>query len=432
MFHCVSFVAALLCPVLLLASPQKAHTKSFCDLDRLVRTCRWEEAGKVVRRGLRSGALSPTEIQELAGRYPGTPFSNAYAGAKAILKLHGKTGLTLATTLPITLFAESNLSEETLKGTFSWNAHRYGRELQYDPETKFLYIHLGTHGIKPLGAGWEKIVTKTVQYHRLHPTVMARSAGKRSLEREAKTLRDLRGCPGVINAEGLMQREGPSGPVPTIITKIYNAGTLQKVILTSSPRLSLREKISIAADIMTGLASMHEHGYIHRDLSARNYFVNVSKLPTRGKKITAVVADLGWSIPVSEANGVAVQGNKGYIAPEGFFRERLHQTDYFKTDIFAAGTALWQLYYGRIAPWLAKNYFIQREIPIKKRHRLVLAAVSKARAAPLGRLRAKARGRKKATLDDRFVSLILQMTDPRPERRGTADELKEKFLSLIR
>ena len=430
MVRCVVLFLAILFPLFGLSSPNpKSHTKAFYALDRSIQSSRWDEAGRTLRSGLISGALLPAEIKMLAKSYSETPFARAFAGAQAILRLKETTGLTLAAVLPITLFAETGLSEETLKGTFFWPSNRYGRELQYDPETSSFYIHLGTYGVKPIGVGHQKTVTRTIQYTPSHPRVMARSTSTEDLRKEISAMRELKGSPGLINAESMMKHKDPKTGkhVHTIITRIFNKGSLQGVMGNPAIHLTFQERLAIATDIVTGLASLHERNFVHRDLGARNYLVNVSGAGT-SRRVKAVIADFGRTIPVSEAIAMPVQGNKGYLSPEGFFRKKMRRSDYFSTDIFAVGTVLWHLYYGQKAPWQAHRYFRKSAIPMEKRHKLMVASITKARFGPLARLRA--RSRQHLTEEDRFVQLIMQMTDPVPSKRGTAKELKEKFTTL--
>ena len=433
MFRRLFFFIAIL-PSFFAASPPypQNHSRSFYALDRLIRAHKWHEAGIAVRKGLTSEALSPIEIEMVATTYPDTPFANAYAGAKALLSLPEKTGLTLATAFPITLFAESRLAEEILRGTFFWTTHQYGRELQYDPEAATLYIHLGVHGVKPIGAGRMKVVTRTIQYHRSSPVIMARSLSEYGLEREMAALRELKASPGLINAEALMTHKKPGSKrnVQTIITKIYNSGSLLDVMDNPRIRLSFREKLAIATDIITGLASIHEHHYVHRDLSARNCFVNIEREADGRRQIRTVIADFGRAIPISRAAAVGVQGNKGYIAPEGFFRDKLRQADYYSTDIFAVGTTLWHLYYGCPPPWQVQRYFTKTALPLKKRQQLVINSIKRARFGPSSRLRDKKRSHRPLTLSDKFARLILQMTNPVPSKRGTAGELLKMLQAL--
>jgi serine/threonine protein kinase len=424
----------LVCPLLAFSSVPypRNHGRAFYTLDRFIQSHLWDKAGQSVRKGLSSGALVPAEIEMLANTYPDSAFAKAYLGTKAILDLPEKTGLTLATAFPITLFAESDLSDEALKGTTFWRSRLYGRELQYDPETTSIYIHLGTKGVKPIGEGYEKAVTKTIQYDRFHPCIMARSSSKRGLKNEMRAMRVLRGAAGVISAEGLMRYKIPDSTCRprTIITKIYNAGSLQDALNRPSLRLSLREKISIATDLITGLASIHSKGLVHRDLSARNCFVHIESGGLSRRHIIAVVADLGRSLPASKAIHTLAQGNKGYLPPEGFSRNKLHRTGYYRADIFALGTVFWRLYYGRPAPWQARRYFSDTTFSLKKRQQLTIDSIHRARLGPARRLHEKIRRGTPLTLSDKMAQLILQMTDPVAARRGTARQLKERFLEL--
>jgi serine/threonine protein kinase len=441
MVRLAAFFVSVFCPVLLLGtfSPiqpksycPKHHSKTFFVLDRHIQAEHWDDAGRTVRKGLSSGALIKSEIEMLANTYPDTPFAKAFAGAKAILELSEQTGLTLATAFPITLFAESGLADEALKGKHFWATQRYGRELQYDSEMQSFYIHLGTRGVKPLGVGKKKVVTRTIQYDRFHPCVMARGTSKQNMKKEMKAMRALRGLPGLLSAESLMTHKDPRSKkrVMTLVTKIFNSGSLQDVMDNPSLKLSLRERLTIATDIVTGLASMQKHKYVHRDLGARNYFVNIEGKKVGRRQVRAVVADMGRTIPVSKARDVPVQGNKGYIAPEGFFRSKLRRTDYYGTDLFAVGTVLWRLYYGRPAPWQVRRFFSISGKSLKERHKLIIASIKRARRGPLGRLRDKIKHHKKLTLSDKFAQLVLQMTDPIAKKRGTAQELKKRFVAL--
>ena len=428
------FFIACVCPVPFLSGLHpcpKNHSRTFYDLDRSIQSSRWDEAGRTVRKGLTSGALFPIEIEMLANTYPDTLFAKAFSGATALLSLSEKTGLTLATAFPITLFAESDLAEEILRGRHFWAARLYGRDLQYDPETSSFYIHLGTRGIRSLATSNGKVITKTILYDRLSPCVMAQSSGPRNLKKEISLLRKLRGSPGIILAEGLMSHKDPRSKrrVRTIVTKIFNGGTLQSAMNIPSLRLSLREKIAIATDIVAGLASLHEKRLIHRDLSPKTYFVNIEKGSGR-RKVHAVIADLRRVSSISNAAFIPLQDNKGHIAPEGFFCSRLHGTDCYGMDVFAVGTTLWQLAFGRTAPWQARKYSADTSVPIEKRYSLLVASIKRARSAPLDRIRNKMKHHERLTLSDEFSRLVLQMTDPVAHKRGTAHELKRKFAAL--
>lgn len=436
-----SLIVSILCPALLFGTlpplqPKsicpKRHTKTFFILERHIQSEQWDAAGRTARKGLTSGALVKAEIEALATAYPDTPFAKAFAGAKSILELPDTTGLTLATALPLTLFIETNLAEQVLRGKHFWAAQNYGRELQYDSEKQSVYIHLGTRGVKPLGVGKKKVVTRTIQYDRFHPLIMARGVSKQNMKKEMQAMRALRGLPGLLDAESLMKHKDPKSKkrVMTIVTKIFNSGSLQDVMDNPSLKLSLQERISIATDIVTGLASMHNHKYVHRDLGARNYFVHIEGKKAGHRQIKAVIADMGRTIPVSKARDVPVQGNKGYLAPEGLFRSKLSRTDYYGTDLFAVGTVLWRLCYGRTPPWQARRYFSLPGKSLKKRHKLMLASIKRARRGPLSRLRDKIKHHKKLTLSDKFAQLVLQMTDPVAKKRGSAQELKRKFIWL--
>lgn len=330
------------------------------------------------------------------------------------------------------MFAETTLSARVAKGQHFWSEKQFGLELQYDPKTKKLFLHLGTDGDALLGIGRKKIVSKTILYDRFDPQVMARGTSLFDMREEMDAMRALQGLPGLIESEALMTHKDPKShkKVMTIVTKIYRSGTLLQVI-EDHYSLTFHEKLTIAADIITGLASMHDHGYVHRDLSAKNYFVDIKGKKPGARTIKAVVADMGKTIPIKKAIDVPVQGNKTYISPEGFFRNRMKRADYYASDVFALGCVFWRLYFESAPAWQEHHFFIRESISLNQRFKLQVQSIKRARKKLQGRLLKKEHDHKPLTRSDLFLKLVLRMTDPSPKRRGTANELRDGFLALL-
>jgi serine/threonine protein kinase len=447
MFRSTILSALIVCPILLSATHALPSTflhadvrpltasqhERFALLRRLIERKAWPEVACQVKVGAQSRELTLQDLATLSNRYPGTPFALAIEGTKNILSLHEKTGLSLKVTFPIVLFAETALDQEILKGKYYWPSHRFGRELQYDNETQRFFIHLGTKGVKPIGKGRKKVVTKTILYHRSHPEVMARAVSEWNIASEFTAMSRLQRAPCVLHAEALMTHKDPSSKKTfmTIVTPIFRPGSLQSVLDNHSIRLTLKERLVIACDIITGLAAMHYEYFVHRDLGARNYFVHIKGSKPNHRHINAVVADLGRALPLIYAHKVPVQGNCCYLPPEGFFRSKMMPWHYFDTDVFALGCVMWQLLYNDMPAWGKKRFFRQEDMSLKKRHANHVALLKRTRARPLKYLRAKQEKRVPLTVRDRFLALILRMTDPEPLNRGKAKDLRNEFLTLL-
>jgi eukaryotic-like serine/threonine-protein kinase len=92
-----------------------------------------------------------------------------------------------------------------------------------------------------------------------------------------------------------------------------------------------------------GIAAMHAAGFVHRDISPRNFL-----LADRGKKELKLI-DFGLSLPCQpqfQQPGVRT-GNPNYMAPEIVRRKPTDQ----RVDVFAFGVSAYEICTGEL-PWL--------------------------------------------------------------------------------
>ena len=172
-----------------------------------LKAARWQEAGDLIIQALRDKSLTHKNLEELASYFPNTPFSYAFKASQAILSLN-KTGLTVTRLLPISIFKETHSNAELENESYIPES-RFGREVQFDPETGHFFIHLGTHNVKPLGKGRVKVVTKTVLYDREHPTCFARAVTSTNVANEIESMKALKGKPGIINGISFLHHQDP-------------------------------------------------------------------------------------------------------------------------------------------------------------------------------------------------------------------------------
>ncbi len=431
---------AFICPILFTAAHfslergiSKSQHQQFSQLRQFIDTQQWSELGKHVAIGTASNEISLKDLQALATSYPGTPFAFAVQGCTQIFALSEKTGLSLNVLFPLVLFAETALPDEIAQGTSFWPKDRFGRELQYDPQTHHFFIHLGTKGVDPIGKGRKKVVTKTILYNRQQPKVLARAVAECDISTECTAMTRLKNLPCVVHPIALMTHVDPATnkTLTTIVTHLFRPGSLQSVIDDHTLKLTFKERLTIARDLITGLAAMHTKLYVHRNLGARNYFVDIEGTVPGERKIHAVIADMGRALPVIRAYKVPAQSNVCYLSPEGFFRSKMMPFDYFPSDVFAMGCVMWQLYYDKLPAWSKKKTFQKKTIPVQQRHAKHVTLIKRTRARPLKQLQHKQKKKSPLSVQDRFLALILQMTDPNPEGRGKAVDLQTQFDSLL-
>lgn len=400
----------------------------FCEsLKKAVKEKRWEEANELVFRGAQKKLFSTQARDFLHKQLEKTPFSEAYKATQAILQLK-KTGLDFKTVFPIAFFKETHMLDALIeKGVLFLPEARFGRELQWDPETKSLFIHCGTHGVRRIGIGHQKVVTKTVLYDKEHPQVLARGLTERNIQHEVEAMKAFLHEDGIISGVAFLEHKDPISQkqMIAIVTPIYNHGSLQKVLNNKNLSFSFQERLTIAKDIISGLASLHTKGYVHRDLGARNHFVSI-EYPSKGKRvIKCVIADLEKVSPARNLHGSSVQGNSSYLCPEGIFLKNMKGDMYFSSDIFAIGCVFWRLYFDKMPPWSTLKKAVYPLQDPKVVYTDYIAAIEKGRQEALTLCETIADPQKK-----QFLEIILQMTHPHPEKRGQAFEIKKRLLSL--
>ena len=110
-----------------------------------------------------------------------------------------------------------------------------------------------------------------------------------------------------------------------IVTEFMSKGSLT-CLLEKETDLSFRKRFSIAYDIASGMARIHEHHFIHRDIRPDNILI--------AKDYTAKIGDMGIAKFV-EPNKNTMIGCKAYMPPE-FYTGKYDE----KLDVFTFGLTL--------------------------------------------------------------------------------------------
>jgi non-specific serine/threonine protein kinase len=212
-----------------------------------------------------------------------------------------------------------------------------------DPETIGRYRiqrKLGEGGMGVVYAAEDERLGRAVAIKKLHPDTEDPSARER-LWREARAAARVN-HPSVCQVYEIAEEEGE----PYIVMELLEGESLA-VRMTHGP-IAAAEAASILLDALNALDALHRAGFIHRDLKPSNMFLTAS-----GVKLL----DFGLARRHSgspESNGLSaldltktgmIIGTPRYMSPEQARSEPVDAT----TDLFAAGTILFEMLSGRAA-----------------------------------------------------------------------------------
>lgn len=272
-----------------------------------------------------------------------------------------------------------------------------------------------------------KVVTKTIFYSNTKPEVMAYAHTTHKIQRERYAMKALKGLPNVLSAQGFLCHKDPktSKKVYGVVTKICNQGSLFQA-LESGEKFTFKEKLSIAKDLSTGLYMMHSHHFVHRDLGVRNDFLSIKKT-AHGRRVHAWIADFGRTIPVKDALDVPVQGNAMFMPPEGIFRKKMVRKDYYQSDLFALGCALWRLYYDKMPSWSEHRFPKKSHWSSDKQYHALVKAIQKEHSRKIKKIK-----KYTSPVRKKFARLLIKLTSPHPSHRGDTKEAKRTIEKCLR
>lgn len=174
-------------------------------------------------------------------------------------------------------------------------------------------------------------------------------------ERELHLLEQVSTHPNIITLHGSAEIRGM-----TFIIMDLMAGTVRD-LLDSHPRLSWHTKMSLAIQLMQGIAYLHRlnetrfsrEAIVHQDIKPANLLVD-SLSGSSGTRLK--IADFGIAMQMNQVTlpflgkiyAEIQQGNAGgtlfYVAPEVYTAlcQRKASTE-LKSDVFSAGIVLWEI-----------------------------------------------------------------------------------------
>ena len=321
--------------------------------------------------------------------------------------------------IQMALFIEASLPLLVQK-----NKHYFPREkthfsssIEYDPQTQNVFLLLdGCDKEKTyIGEGAYKVVTKALKYSRTLPEIVARADEKDARENELQITKRLKGSPGIFDIKACTSHKKGSTEYSSIYSKIYNRGSLRDAF-DAHVQFSFYEKERIALSLIQGLHELHKRKIVHRDLSARNYLIDIPPGKPGRRAITAAVADLGRAIYSKVAAKTKVQGNTSYTSPEAIFVKKMRGAGYFGSDVYALGLVLYQLFYDKRAKWQDSYYVKNTKLSEKLRAKILVKRINKYTASRRRQLDKKKAQNRLSPSED-FEHLIYQMIEPNPKKR---------------
>ncbi len=394
-------------------SPYVLQFKSNSHIDDLkdaLLSGNWERVKKIGEKGLKDRTISLAEIDSLARTLLSSDLLNIVQATVRLKALHNSVHLDVSDAFALSTFIETTMTGQK-SNFFTESSWDLPREIERDPATGNIFILLDMKGSNFLGAGKFKKVCKAIFYNRQMPQIVALAISTRPIKNEIKAMKALQGLDGVLSAISFLYGDNRWG----IVTPIYSPGGLNELIEADFD-FSFKEKVKIAQDILTGVANIHEHGYVHLDLGARNYLVNI-KDRGHGRTVSAVVSDFGFSRPYKGITNTRVQGNCTYLAPEGFYREKMHGEDYVRSDVYAVGCVLWKLYFEEGNPWGEKCLFKSTNGSLDSRYKEHVRLLEKYTDPVRKEIKKIAN-----TPKGQFLSIVLKLLQFNPKKRGTARE----------
>lgn len=169
----------------------------------------------------------------------------------------------------------------------------------------------------------------------LHPHLAKDESFVTRFEREASTVAQLR-HENVVSIVEHGKFDGANGPRAYIAFELVDGCDLETVLGTVE-RPGAAAAISIACDVLRGLAHAHEHGVIHRDMKPGNVLL--------GRDGRAKIADFSIAYDGRGASLTltgAVLGTPGFMSPEQLEARPLDG----RTDLFSTGIMLHQMLCG--------------------------------------------------------------------------------------
>lgn len=391
-----------------------------------------EKAKSVHKRILRANHwASPKDVKRIVKKYGNHTFDRMLMACENISKLSPKVHISKHKLFSICKYIETKLSHKLKKNKAYLKKEKTGLARTIEYKSKRAFIHLKTHGVSSVGKGCHKEVTLSIMYAAHKPEFVANSVGDKTLKFEGKVLKKLQGSKGILKTYAVNEHRKKSGKkVYSIITKLYNAHTLRNYEYDSL-KMTSKEKLYVARDLLTGLENMHAQRLAHRDLHSANLMVHREKSSHGNKKTSAVLIDFGQVVSFDKVKKKVprVEVPAHLLTPEELIKGK-HRVDVRKVESFALGCSLYRLVFDKRPEWCEKikqhkvrKMSTENKKSLSKKFVSDIKDILKKRKKELSGNKTSKKGLRK---------VILKLLDPDPKKRFAPHKAREMLDHMIK
>lgn len=157
--------------------------------------------------------------------------------------------------------------------------------------------------------------------------------------------REVRTAQGFVSEHVVQVRDcGRLSDGQLFLTMDYVDGESLVTLMRRERTLAARHALEIVRQILLGIGSGHEKGFIHRDVKPQNIMLSGQKPKTEGNPygVDASILDFGIGGLLEEVEKEPGAGSAPYFSPEQSRGERLDA----RSDLFAVGILLYEMIVG--------------------------------------------------------------------------------------
>lgn len=179
-----------------------------------------------------------------------------------------------------------------------------------------------------------QVAVKVFRHQHLVPPINVLRAFQQEY-RILENCRNQRGHRHIVNLLGVIVEAHP-----IIVMESLSLGSLAQCLLDEAmwSQMTVLQKATIGLKIARGIAWLHEHNMIHRDIKTHNILIGASLIEPNS---VVKIGDLGSAVVTHqhEPRHLEEIGSSGYTAPEIF----THLGYDNKVDVWSFGVVLWEL-----------------------------------------------------------------------------------------